>query len=320
MRRITAGIVIIIIILSVLLISRFRPFRTGNKVFYVENTDRISRILISGEKKSVELYRSQDGWHVNGEYPVRPGAMDFLLSTIRNIRIKSPVSDILYSDIIENKSTRHIEVQVYKKRRLVQSFHIYLNMDEEYPGIMQKSERTKPFTMHLPGYDTDPCLHFVPESKFWMPLTVFDLRPERISEIHMHYFESPDSSFSLVRHGGEIKIISEEHPGVAADTMAAVRYFSYFTWVPMQEWVYDIAQERKDSIVDGKRYFSLEVITGDPDTLELSTYTMMRREGDSLVNDTDRLWGSLNRGEDLFIVRYYDLDPLIKGPSYFIYD
>ncbi|MBN1387356.1 MAG: hypothetical protein JW965_02860 [Bacteroidales bacterium] len=320
MKRLAIIISIIIIVILLFIIGRHVPFGADNSVFYVENTERINRILISDENKSVSLTLNTDGWYVNDEYRARSQAIDFLISILGDIRIKSPVTDKTYNDLLQNNSTREIEVQVFNSRKIIQSFYIYLNNEVDYPGIMQKRKKTKPFIVHLPGYDTDPCSHFVPDSRYWMPNMVFELNPGRISEIHFRYFNMPDSSFSIINNGAAMAFISKDYNNERIDSVAAGRYLSYFTWVPFETWVYDISTAEKDSITENNPYFSLEVITDDPDTLKLLTWKRMIMKGGRMVEDTDRLLGSLNGGEDLFVIRYYDLDPLIKEPSYFIID
>ncbi len=320
MKRVAGVIVIIIIVIMLFFIGRHVPFGAGNSVFYVENTQRINSIIISDENRSVSLNREPDGWYVNGEYGARPQAIEFIIKTIGDIRIKSPVSDKTYEDLMGSENTREIKVQIFDNRKMIQSFYIYMNTGDEYPGIMQKRKKTKPFIVHIPGYETDPCSHFVTDSRFWMPFMVFELRPDQISEIHLKYSDTPDSSISIIQNGKEITFLSDYYNNEAIDTIATGRYLSYFTYVPFENWASDMSTGKKDSITASNPYFNLEVITDNSDTIKLLTWTRTIMSGNRIVVDTDRLWGTLNEGEDLFIIKYYDLDPLIKQPSYFIID
>ena len=318
MKRLAGIILIIIIIIVLFIIGRHVPFGAGNSVFYVEKTERINRIIISNQNESVSLTSKPDGWYVNDEHSARIQAVEFMLRILKNIRIKSPVSDETYNDLLNDENTREIEVQVFGDGKIMQSFFIYMNNKVDYPGIMQKRKRTKPFFVHIPGYDADPCSHFVSDYRFWIPYTVFGLSPARISEVHFNYSDIPDSSFSVVNNGQEITFQSKNYKNEGIDTLAALRYLSYFTYVPFENWAYDMSANEKVSITESNPYFSLEVVTDDADTIKLLTWRMMINDGERNVEDTDRLWGSLNGGEDLFIIKYYDLDPLIKQPSYFI--
>lgn len=311
---------IVISLVVLFIIGRHVPFGASNSVFYVENAGRISRITLSDNSRSVSLSLESGRWYVNGEKEASPRAINLILNALEDIRIKSPVSDELYKEVLENKNTREIEVKVSDKRKMLQSFYIYKSATEEHPGILQKRKKTKPFIVHIPGYEIDPSSYFVTDETYWLPYTVFELSPDEITEIHFKYFNMPDSSFCLENKEGKIAFSNEHYRNEMIDTMAIGRYFSYFTYVPFEKWAYDIDTNEKDSITSSKPYFSLEVITGHSDTTELFTWKKYIRKENITKEDTDRLWGSLDRGEDLFIIKYYDLDPLIKQPSYFIID
>jgi hypothetical protein len=49
------------------------------------------------------------------------------------------------------------------------------------------------------------------------------------------------------------------------------------------------------------------------------TLTIWERLSDPVKGekDTDRVWAEKNDGKGIFIVRYFDLDPILKKKSYF---
>ncbi|MDZ7739434.1 MAG: hypothetical protein U5K32_10310 [Bacteroidales bacterium] len=319
--RIGGIIIIIIAVLALLLIGRQVPFGAKNSVFYVENTDRIYRILISNEHNNeLELIRRPDGWFLDGDTEVRRPAIDHILKTIRDIRIKSPVSDEAFKHFVDSENTEHLEVRIYAKHRLIQSFHVYRNKEGDAPGIMKRREATRPFIVHIPGDDADPAGRFTAERKFWMPNTVFAASSDQIARVSFVYTDKPDSSFSIEREGRKINFSSPGYAGEAIDTMAVGRYLSYFNYIPFESYAFGLSLQDKDSVSADPVRYSIELVTTGTDTTRLLTWTRQIIKGDSMVTDTDRLWGSTNGGDDLFVIRYYDLDPLIKYPSYFISD
>ncbi|MDA3834926.1 MAG: hypothetical protein PF495_16190, partial [Spirochaetales bacterium] len=83
-KRIGGIIIIIIAVLALLLIGRQVPFGAKNSVFYVENTDRVYRILIGDDHNNeIELRRRSDEWFLGGNIEVRKPAIDLILKTIR---------------------------------------------------------------------------------------------------------------------------------------------------------------------------------------------------------------------------------------------
>jgi len=319
-RNIAALILILLLTAIILIIGRRSPFGAANSEFHVDNAEEISRILISGEKQTVELQRSDDGWNVNGKHPARPSAIEAILQVIGKVRIKSPVSSTLFDKVRGDESTSLIEVRIFDGKRLIQSFRIYSDKASSHKGIMQKRKESKPFYVNVPGYDTDPCSYFVDDERYWMPYTVFSISPDRIERVDFRYFNEPDSSFSIETGKGNILFSNDLYEAPELDTAAIGRYLSYFTYLPFEMWVPDSLNNKGELYTEMKPWFRLDVYTDDPDTLSLLTWTMMIDEGGSVTKDTDRLLGSTNGGDDMFIITYYNLDPVIKGPSYFISD
>ena len=320
MKRIAALILILVLAAIVLIIGRRFPFGAGNSDFHVDNTEKISRILIRGENQSVNLLRSPDGWKVTGRHSARPSAIEPLLELIEQLRIKSPVSGSVFEEIRSDENTSPVEVQIFAGKRIIQSYRIYRDTASAYGGIMQKRRDTKPFYVHVPGYDIDPSSYFIVDEKYWMPYTVFSLSPDRIERIDLQYFSQADSSFSIVFRGRDILFSSAAYGGGDLDTAAIGRYLSYFTYVPFERWVPDSLSATGRRVSELRPYFRLDLRGRDNDTLSLLTWIMMINEGGKTIEDTDRLMGSTNGGDDMFIIKYYDLDPVIKGPSYFISD
>lgn len=318
LRNITVIIVILVLAVIILIIGRRSPFGTGNSEFHVDNAEKVSRIVISGEKQSVDLQRTAGGWTVNGKHYARPSAIDAILRVIGQVRIKSPVSSSVFDRVRGDDPAPPIGVEIFDGRRQIQSFRIYRDTVSSFGGIMQKRKDSKPFYVHVPGYNADPCSYFVVDTKYWMPYTVFNISPEEIKGIDMHYFSKEDSSFSIVIDDRDILFSSAVYAGAGLDTAAIGRYLSYFTYVPFERWVPGSLSSNGGLFNGIRPYFRLDLFTNDADTLSLLTWTMMITQGDSVTEDTDRLLGSTNDGDDMFIIKYYDLDPLIKGPSYFI--
>ncbi|MBM3420311.1 MAG: hypothetical protein FJY11_04160 [Bacteroidetes bacterium] len=72
-----------------------------------------------------------------------------------------------------------------------------------------------------------------------------------------------------------------------------------------------------DSVISSRPFaiITLELADGKSKTLRLWNKTII---SDSVtVQDTDRAWGNLNDAGNLFVVRYYDIDPILRKMSYF---
>ena len=88
---------------------------------------------------------------------------------------------------------------------------------------------------------------------------------------------------------------------------------SYFTWVPFEDWEKDISSEEESRIESQKPLYRLKVVASDGSE---NSITMWERINDG-ETDTDRLWAKINGRKEFLLVRYFDIDPLLKRITYF---
>ncbi|MCF8222022.1 MAG: hypothetical protein K9J25_02660 [Bacteroidales bacterium] len=318
---IVGTVLIALAVIALYLISRREPFGARNSLLYIENAEPVTKVLISDGKGEVELERRMKKWKVNGKEEARKNAVMMLLEIMEDMRIKSPVSDERYEAFVSDPGTEHTRVKIYEGKSMLRSFSIFVNDSLDFPGIMKKTRSNKAFTMHLPGYDMDPCSYFIAEEKFWLPYNIFSLHPEQLDVVKLSYPGLQDSSFIIRREEDGTAFYNEHYNEAATDSLTLNRYLSYFSYVPFSKWVNDEEGEIADSLIQNTSpYFDLEIITAGNDTIRLFAWKRQLELDNGSMEDTDRLWGSLNGGHDIFVMRYYDIDPVIKFPSYFISD
>ena len=184
---------------------------------------------------------------------------------------------------------------------------------------MKRSLKSKPFFVSLPGYESDPGSHFIADEKFWMPYNIFNLEPDAIESIDLR-FKDPDMDDVSIRMEGDDKgvyINGDSLEGV--DNESVRRYISYFTFVPFENWAFDLDPEIRSEMLASDPEIVLE-LNMDGKVIDARFWSKYNETAEGLTPDTDRLYGTLNNGKDFFVVRYFDLDPLIKTADYFISD
>ena len=91
------------------------------------------------------------------------------------------------------------------------------------------------------------------------------------------------------------------------------RYISYFTLVPFEGWAFDLSESDKSGLVPDSASYRISVAGNDGHKIDLELW-------ERYINgkrDTDRLWGKTSGSEEYFIIRYFDIDPLLRKISYF---
>ncbi len=292
------------------------PFGKENTDFAVKpGTDITGIDLLKGDKK-VSIRKSGNEWIVNRNKEARKSAVLFLIKTLREIKIKSPVSaDIFRNEVIDRK-TEPVRVVVYDGRRPVRTFYVYQTASNLYGNIMKMKPSSRPFIVYMPGYEDNIGSHFISDELFWLPFSVFSLLPSEIESVDLQNFKEPAESFRIIRMGDAFSlyenILAITHP----DSLKVKRYISYFTSVSFESWAFSMAENERHNIESSKPLYRFSVKTRNSGE---STLTVWERVKDPVKGekDTDRVWAEKNDGKGIFVVRYFDLDPILKKKSYF---
>ncbi len=298
--------------LILLLVLRNRsPFGRQNSSFSSEPKELITAIEFNEKGKKLALTREGDEWLVNGNIRARKTAVLFIEKILKDMQIKSPVSPKLYKKEVLDRDIDPVKVKVYERRRLIKSFLVYKTGSNIYGNIMKLKEKGKPFIVYVPGFDSDIGSGFTVNELFWEPYTVFNLLPSEILSVRFENLSDTASSFLIVREGNNYLLKGQ----AGWDSSMVRRYLSYFTWIPFENWAFETVGRERDEIESQLPLYRITVVTkGGASTI----LTLWEKKGsDGKGTDSDRLWGKTRDTEELFIMRYFDIDPLIKKRSYF---
>jgi len=323
MKRVVIILSVVAIIVALLLIGGKgrNPFGKTNSSISVPQDREIDMITMSGEGQTVTLRKEGERkWTINGTAEARLSAISFILQTLHTIEIKSPVTALYFNENITDKGISPVKVEAYASGRRITSFLVYRFSDDPSGNIVRKTAGSKPFIAHIPGYDLNPGSHFITDPKFWIPYNIFSLSPADIDTVTVSYANRVDDDLVIAsgNRGYDI-IIGGARPSLV-DTAAIGRYLAYYTFVPFERWALELSITEIEDIVGNDPAYRITVTLsgGDKETLLLWKRYLLK--DNIMVEDTDRLWGSTNGGADIFLVRYYDIDPLIKRADYFISD
>ena len=252
---------------------------------------------------------------LTGNLETRKSSLIFIKRVLMEMKIKSPVSDEMFNKEINQKNISPVRVKVFENRKLLNSFLVYKTSSNLYGNIMKKRDGTKPFIVYIPGYEYDIGSIFTLNRLYWQPYTIFNLLPSEISSVN---FENlPDAKFSFLINNNNHQFTLSGFNGVISgwDSTLVSRYLSYFTRIPFEEWALDLTDEEKMEIESQQPLYRINVVTTGG--IETNLILWERLSGESEIKDSDRLWGKTQNSDELFIVRYFDIDPLIKKLSYF---
>jgi hypothetical protein len=308
----------IALILILLLLFRNRlPFGKGNSSFAVEPGYTITRIEFSDRDSKLVLEQKGDKWLINGRSEARKNGILFIIRILREIKIKSPVSPELFKSEIADKGIEPVKIRVFENRKLIRSLMVYKTSSNSYGNMMKIRERSKPFIVYMPGYDGDIGSAFTLSELFWQPYTVFNLLPTEIAAVSFENFSDTSSSFTITCGNQDFTLLSGSKPITGWDSSLVKRYLSYFAWIPFEKWELGMKEEEKQVIESRSPSYRITVNTSDGRKMILSLWERMTEDGGQAKKDSDRLLGKTQSGNEFFVMRYFDIDPLLKKRSYF---
>jgi hypothetical protein len=128
------------------------------------------------------------------------------------------------------------------------------------------------------------------------------------------------SSFSIVNKNRHLVLSGEKMNKAGWDSTLVARYLSYFTRIPFESWAFEIGEEEKRKIESQQPQYKLTVKTIDGNSTVLRLWERMIGEEGAKTKDTDRLLGKTENSKEFFIIRYFDIDPLLKKRRYFFHE
>ena len=265
----------------------------------------------------MSLEKNGKEWLVNGKNVARKSSILFIIKVIKEIKIKSPVSPDMFNSEITEKGVGPVKVKIYEKSRLLNSFLVYKTRSNIYGNIMKMGDRSKPFIVYVPGYEADIGSAFVLNELYWQPFTLFNLLPSEIASVSVENRGDTSTSFSITSNNHRFVLSGNKSKLTGWDTSRVRRYLTYFTWIPFESWAFDLPADEKKRIETGQPLVRITVIGSSGKKTVLTLWEREKPENGILTIDSDRLYGKTDNRDDLFFMKYFDVDPILKKRSYF---
>jgi hypothetical protein len=125
-------------------------------------------------------------------------------------------------------------------------------------------------------------------------------------------------SFTILnRNNHSLSLYSNGKELSGWDTALVKRYLTYFTRIPFEQWAFDLPENEKKKIESSVPLTKVSLLPVSGTEITLTLWPKTIDSSGVEVIDTDRLWGRTNRNDEFFIVRYFDVDPILKRKSWF---
>lgn len=293
------------------------PFGRNNSSFAIKPENEITRIELAREGQHLTLDKKGEEWLLNGKTETRKSGVLFIVSILHEMKIKSPVSAEFFNKEIGTNKTAPVRVKVFERRKLLKTFFVYKTRSNIYGNIMKIRQGSKPFIVYMPGFEGNIGSVFTLNELFWQPYTVFNLLPSEIETVDFENFEDPASSFSIAGNKKGYSLSDNNGRLTGWDSARVERYLSYFIRIPFESWDFESGNTNMETAENQKPLYRITLTTIKGVKTVLTLWERWIIQNGARIKDSDRLLGKTQNTNELFILRYFDIDPLIKKKSYF---
>lgn len=331
MKRLVIGLVLLVILSVVGYVMYVNQgsstLRKELSDFAFADTAGIERIVMTDQEgRRVELRRAAQGkWTVNNSHTARPDAVQMLLTTIKKLSVKTPVSQAAVQTTLKTIIANHSLVEIYTSGSDPVKTYYVGGPDRDHTGTMMMMKGSnRPFIVHIEGFHGFLTPRYFTNELEWRSREVFELDPAQILSISMKYPPKPQENWRIGRMAdGGISVMrgaAFERPA-AIDTLALNTYLANYKMVHYES--YEVAKEQPfiDSVLASTPLFSLVLVTTDGTERTVNGYKKPLKggydmEGNPIDVDQDRLYIHVD-ASGFYVAQYAIFDKLTKGVYFF---
>jgi len=297
--------------------------------FAVKDTASITKIFMADKGgRTILLDRmAPDLWRLNNQYEARQDAVETLLATIHSVKVKAPINQSSFEQIVKNIASNSIKVEIYQGGEKPTKVYYVGGANQLHSGtnmLMEGSSR--PFVMHIEGFHGFINPRYFTNVNDWRSTRLFTYSKGEIARLEVKFNKEPSRSVAIDVHenGHDLAMtrLEDGSPIVPFDTLVAHQYLAQYKKIHFEGF----EETKTDSFIDSirsstpKDVFTITDRAGN--VTELKTFLKPVKEGaedlegNPIEYDADRMYGVINDSE-FVIIQYHVFDPLTGGIKHF---
>ena len=200
-------LIYILIFISIIYLSSCQidvKEKINKKDFNLSETENIDKIIMSDKAGNIiTLEKEKEEWIINSKYPVWKRQIEYTLNVMKDIRIKSSVSEQKTNLVEEIIATTGVKVEIFEGEEKIKSYYIGGNTSDHQGTYMIMENAENAYVMHIP--DRHPGILnpkygiegiYVNEN-VWREPIIINIIPKEISEVKVIDFINQEQSFTI---------------------------------------------------------------------------------------------------------------------------
>lgn len=326
MNRNKISLVLLALLLAVsvwlILTRRSGTYARSAVEFAVTDTNLIRSVEITDRRGKLMLIKHDFTWLVNGSTPVRKDRMKGMLVLLSRLEVISPVSRSRSEEVARHLQNEGKHVVITLDRGEAKEYFVSYDTTETNATYMMLKDADTPFRMEVRGFKRrDLEALYATDERYWRDNLLLNYLPVQIQYVSLQNRRAPASTFHLARKTGEgFEMSTGMVPGdwFEPDPARLQQYLGYFYGIRFQAYAdfsEDIPMEyeyRKEPD------YVLEVgnSAGQRTSLSLFPVFEVDAEGNKKM-DLNVLYARIDDDDEMVVLKYLEIDPLLKDPGYF---
>jgi hypothetical protein len=267
----------------------------NEKYFNLSKTEKIDKIIMSDKSGNIiELEKDEEKWTINSKYPVWQRQIEYTLSVMKDIRIKSSVSEQKTNFVLQNISTKGVKVEIFEREHKIKSYYIGGNTSDHTGTYMIMENAKNAYVMHIP--DRHPGILnpkygiegiYVNEN-VWRELITIDISPKEIYEIKVIDFINEEQSYTINIENKTLKDFRNNE--ILIDNRKYKEFASFFSNLKCGAYKPDL--KPKDFILSKKIYITNNNQTDSLIIHDVSKIQKTQKEYSSTVENLYAKWNN----------------------------
>jgi len=314
-------IFLLAITVLILLNKRSGTIKRDENQFAVKDTGLINLIEIRSPDNKVILERMQGRWMINGHYSAGNRHIAGLLTLISRLQVSAPVPGSIRSEITDKLTKEGKRIMIVTERKNPHVILVYHDTVHTNTTYMMMENSDQPFRVGIPGYpERNLARYFVDEVNHWRDNSIFRLRVDEIFSVSLYNRLEPAKSFHLLNTNNSYKLYTYSDSTEVPDLIAekAGQYLSYFSSVSFERFLSDDEKMTQTGLNKDEPANIITVKDSRNNVIQLKTFPWyIPRQDEPPEVDLNRLIAIINN-TDMVVVKYVELDPVIKDIGYFL--
>lgn len=277
-KKLRPYIIALSILLAIVIIAQFLPagksraidlLKFDNKYsnlslrsFNVRDTASITKIfIVDKNSRSVTLDRVGNTWVLNNKYPARQDAVQLLLETLLQMRVKMPVAISAREEILRKMSSKSMKVEIYQGTKNVKTMYIGGVTQDNLGSYMLLEGSDTPYVLEIPGFRGYLSSRFSTDEKNWRSNLLIGEKPDDIKRVEFDYTENKRANFTIVQpEVAKYELYNVDmQKATSFDTLSVKGFIEQFEIANFSMFVDMLSDEVKDSVRNSIPLFTIRL-------------------------------------------------------------